>query len=69
MPDQPVPEPDAFEQRQPVDPADAEEEDRLRELQKNLSRGPAVEAAEADLLEQAEPVDGDEDGEGRFPED
>lgn len=60
MPDEPVPEQDAFDQQRPVDPDDKLEDDRLRESLKDLAAREG-DASEADLVEQAEPADLDDE--------
>jgi hypothetical protein len=55
MSDESVPEADRLDQQRPADPSD-EEEALLRELQREPARVGEAEAAEADVLEQAEPA-------------
>ena len=66
-----IPEADAHEQQRPVDSKLGEDDGRLQELERERQRRPhdAGEAAEADLLEQAETVGFDEEEarEGRTP--
>jgi hypothetical protein len=61
MSDESVPEADRLDQQRPADPSDEEEETLLRELQWERARVREAEAAEADVLEQAEPVGLDEE--------
>lgn len=61
MSDESVPEADRLDQQRPADPSDEEEETLLRELQWERARVREAEAAEADVLEQAEPAGLDEE--------